>query len=89
MVGCRLPEDFISEEEGNEEEKGVEELSYLRRRRGVEKKVVLENKDKGRCQKRFSGFCPLRGGGTPPCPLSFFEHTDCPLRGGECTPQFR
>ena len=46
MVGCRLPDDFISEEEGNEEEKGVEELSYLRRRRGVEKKVVLENKDK-------------------------------------------
>ena len=34
------------EEEGNEEEKGVEKLSYLRRRRGVEKKVVLENKDK-------------------------------------------
>ena len=22
--------------------------------------------DKGRCQKRFSGFCPLRRGGTPP-----------------------
>ena len=36
---------------------------------------------KGGCQKRFSGFCPLRGG-YPPCPISFFEHTDCPLRGG-------
>ena len=46
VVGCRLPDDFISEEEGNEEEKGVEKLSYLRRRRGVEKKVVLENKTK-------------------------------------------
>ena len=23
------------------------------------------NADKGSCQKRFSGFCPLRGGGTP------------------------
>ena len=22
------------------------------------------------------------GGGVLPCPLSFFEHTDCPLRGG-------
>ena len=40
---------------------------------------------KGRCQKRFSGFCPLRGG-YPPCPLSFFEHTDCPLRGGAVYP---
>ena len=41
---------------------------------------------KGRFQKRFSGFCPLRGGGTPPCPLSFFEHNDCPLRGGRGYP---
>ena len=40
---------------------------------------------KGSCQKRFSGFCPLRGG-YPPCPLSFFEHTDCPLRGGGVPP---
>ena len=40
---------------------------------------------KGSCQKRFSGFCPLRGGGYPPCPLrkkTFFFHTDFPLRGG-------
>ena len=29
------------------------------------------------------------GGGPPPFPLSFFEHNDCPLRGGGCTPQFR
>ena len=43
---------------------------------------------KGSFQKRFSGFCPLRGGGYPPFPLSFFEHNDCPLRGGG-TPQFR
>ena len=39
---------------------------------------------KGTCQKRSSGFCPLRGGGYPPIPLrknpSFF-HTDFPLRG--------
>ena len=40
VVGCRFPEDFISEEEGNEEEKGVEKLSYLRRRRGVERVEV-------------------------------------------------
>ena len=25
--------------------------------------------DKGRCQKRFSGIRPLRGGGYPPIPL--------------------
>ena len=41
---------------------------------------------KGSFQKRFSGFCPLRGGGCPPCPLSFFEHNDCPLRGGGVPP---
>ena len=41
---------------------------------------------KGRCQKRFSGFFPLRGGGYPPFPLSFFEHNDCPLRGGGVPP---
>ena len=43
---------------------------------------------KGTFQKRFSGFCPLRGG-YPPCPLSFFGHNDCPLRGGGCTPPVR
>ena len=42
----------------------------------------LQAVDKGRFQKRFSGFWPLRGGGYPPCPLSFFDHNDCPLRGG-------
>ena len=36
-------------------------------------------KPKGRCQKRFSGFFPLRGG-VPPFPLSFFVHNYCPLR---------
>ena len=29
MVGCRLPEDFISEEEENEEEKGDEKIVVL------------------------------------------------------------
>ena len=28
--------------------------------------VLKTNIGKGRCQKRFSGFCPLRGGGVPP-----------------------
>ena len=28
--------------------------------------LVMESICKGRCQKRFSGFGPLRGGGTPP-----------------------
>ena len=37
---------------------------------------------KGTFQKLLSGFCPLRGGGYLPFPLSFFEHNDCPLRGG-------
>merc|ERR1711963_976225 len=44
---------------------------------------------KGSFQKRFSGFCPLRGGGYPPCPLrkkTFFFHTDFPLRGGGVPP---
>ena len=39
---------------------------------------------KGTFQKRFSGFCPLRG--YPPCPLTFFGPTDCPLRGGGVPP---
>ena len=37
------------------------------------------------CQKRFSGFCPLRGGGVPPFSAKekiLFFHTDFPLRGG-------
>ena len=38
---------------------------------------------KGTCQKRFSGFCPLRGGwGYPPFPLRVFGQDDFPLRGG-------
>ena len=40
------------------------------------------NACKGTCQKRFSGFCPLRGV-VPPCPLSFFEHT---VKGGGYPP---
>ena len=42
--------------------------------------VLIEGKDdKGTFQKRFSGFCPLRGGwGYPPIPLRkktfFFSH---------------
>ena len=43
-------------------------------------------KYKGSCHLRFSGFCPLKGGGYPPFPLSFFEHNDCPLRGGGVPP---
>ena len=30
------------------------------------KEVYEEEQDKGSFQKRFSGFCPLRGGGVPP-----------------------
>ena len=37
---------------------------------------------KGTYQKLLSGFFPLRGGGYPPIPLSFFGHNDFPLRGG-------
>ena len=44
---------------------------------------------KGRCQKRFSGFFPLRGGGYPPFPLRVFGQDDFPLRGVGGTPQFR
>ena len=40
----------------------------------------------GSCQKRFSGFFPLRGGGYPLFPLSFFEHNDFLLRGGVYPP---
>ena len=66
-------------------------LEYLQFRPEIQEKYLywqqesLETKKydcKGTCQKRFSGFCPLRGGGGyPPFPLSFFEHNDCPLRG--------
>ena len=44
--------------------------------------------NKGRFQKLLSGFFPLRGGGYPPFPLSFFGHNDFPLRRGS-TPLFR
>ena len=30
---------------------------------------IIVSTFKGTCQKRFSGFCPLRGGGYPPIPL--------------------
>ena len=44
---------------------------------------------KGRFQKRFSGFCPLRGGGDPPIPLRkktfFFSHW-FPVKGGGGVP---
>ena len=43
----------------------------------------------GTCQKLLSGFCPLRVGGYPPFPLTFFEHNDCLLRGEGVPPQFR
>ena len=39
-------------------------------RRKTNKNIVKQTKrrerDKGTFQKRFSGFCPLRGGGVPP-----------------------
>ena len=34
---------------------------------------------KGRCQKRFSGFCPLRGGTPPPTPLTDNHFAKKPL----------
>ena len=51
-----------------------------------QKKICSTEPSKGSFQKRNCGFCPLRGGGYPPCPLSFFEHNDCPLRGGRGYP---
>ena len=44
------------------------------------------NCGKGTCQKRFSGFCPLRGEGYPPFPLRVFGQDDFPLRGGGLPP---
>ena len=41
---------------------------------------------KGTRQKLLSGFFPLRGGGYPAFPLSFFEHIDFPFRGGGVPP---
>ena len=44
--------------------------------------------NKGARQKLLSGFYPLRGRGVyPPFLLSFFEHNDCPLRGGGVPPK--
>ena len=37
---------------------------------------------KGNLSKTFQRILPVKGGGVPPFPLSFFEHNDCPLRGG-------
>ena len=49
--------------------------------------IVQPEQGKGPRQKRFRGFCPLRGGGgTPPFLLSFFGHKYFPLRGGEYPP---
>ena len=63
--------------------------NFASKRRGKIALFPIKEHNKGRFQKRFSGFCPLTGGGYPPFPLSFFEHNDCPLRGGGGTPQFR
>ena len=42
---------------------------------------------KGTLQKQLiSDFFPLRGGGVPPFPLSFFEHNGCPLSEGGYPP---
>ena len=41
---------------------------------------------KGRFQKRFSGFFPLKGGGYPPFPLRVFGQNVFPLRGGGYPP---
>ena len=38
-----------------------------------------DDQHKGARQKLLSGFCPLRGGVYPPCPLRFFWKNDCPL----------
>ena len=48
---------------------------------GKDRHTAVSAHCKGSFQKCFSGFCPLRGGGYSPFPLSFFEHNDCPLRG--------
>ena len=49
---------------------------------------IAFNLPKGTFQKRFSGFCPLRGGGGyPPFPLRVFGQNGFPLGGGG-TPQF-
>ena len=36
----------------------------------------------GSLSKTFKRILPVKGGGVPPFPLSFFEHNDYPLRGG-------
>ena len=40
----------------------------------------------GNLSKTFLRIFSVKGGGTPPFPLSFFEHNDCPLRGGGLPP---
>ena len=35
----------------------------------IQKENINWTFNKGSCQKRFSGFCPLRGGGYSPIPL--------------------
>ena len=40
----------------------------------------------GKLSKTTYWIFPLRGG-VPPFPLSFFEHNDCPLRGGGVPPK--
>ena len=53
--------------------------------RKLETKIVQH---KGRCQKRFSGFCPLRGYQPPPTPLTENRFAKKPLaeRGGPPPP---
>ena len=40
----------------------------------------------GKLSKTFKRIFSVKGGGDPPFPLSFFEHNDFPLRGGEYPP---
>ena len=44
------------------------------------------NRRKGSCQKRFSGFCPLRGYPPPPTPLTENHFAKKPLTELGCTP---
>ena len=54
--------------------KYLEKENILLKRRRKRREILRANK--GRFQKRFSGFFPLRGGVPPPIPLGFFGHND-------------
>ena len=69
MMRCKDDVEQVCQAAGEEGEDGEEVKAGREREVGNEPGLFLHWEPKGSFQKRFSGFCPLRGGEYPPIPL--------------------